>query len=83
MTIDDLLLKPTPAERIILAAESIPTGEVLTTRELAAKMKLSHDRFKKIAVDPRLDKNRYTASQGVSAYWGSRKTIQTLKKRMK
>jgi len=83
MKITALLNKPTPTDRVLAAAESVPAGEVLTGHELAAKMGISHGRFIKYALDPRVHTNRYKASQGVPAYWGSRKTIQVLKKRMK
>jgi hypothetical protein len=83
MKISAVFNKTSPTDRLLAVAESVPAGEVLTAREVAVKMGLSLDRFKRISTDPALEKNRYKASLGVPAYWGSRKTIAVLNKRMK
>ena len=82
MKITAILNKPTPTDRVLAAAESVPLGEVLTTRELAAKIGISAGRFEKYAQDPKTHENRFKAGPGVPAYWGARKTISVLKKRM-
>lgn len=63
-------------EKVVKLAESIPTGNVITSRSFAEKMGMSYDRFMKNAKGSTLDKYKFL--KGSALYWGNSETIKQL-----
>lgn len=79
-------LKPT-VERIADILEAIPYKQLVTTPELSVKVGITYSRIRgNYTSDPRLSSNRLlvqlAGATNRQLVWGSKRTINALKKRM-
>lgn len=77
----DAIVQRSP-KSIIDFLNKLPEDEVLTTREVAEKCGVSYERVKYFRADPKLADYCFLANSGITLYWGKKKAIESLRKRL-